>query len=120
MSDLMLIYPIVFSFIALIAIIYLYQKVSQNKSSLYYVLWIVLWFLIIIFAFVPELSNPLAKLFGIARGLDFLVIVAIIFIFYLIFKLYIKMDKIQQDMTAIVREIALKNEIKYDKNNKKE
>lgn len=118
MSDLMLIYTLVFSFIALIAIIYLYQRVSQNKSSLYYILWIILWFIIIIFAFVPDLSNSLAKLFGIARGLDFLVIVAIIFMFYLIFKLYVKIDRIQQDMTAIVREIALKNEIKYDEDKK--
>lgn len=110
----MLVYPVVFSFIALIAIIYLYQRVSQNKSPASYVLWIIVWFLIIVFAFIPELSNPIARVFGIARGLDFLVIVAILFMFYLIFKLYMRVDKFQQEMTALVREIALRNEITYE------
>ncbi|MDO5849368.1 MAG: DUF2304 family protein [Methanobrevibacter sp.] len=106
-----MVYPIVFSFVALIAIIYLYQRIYSNKSPTSYVLWGVIWFLIIIFAFVPEASSNIAKLFGIARGLDFLVIVAIVLMFYLIFKLYMKIDKLQQDMSKIVRAIALNNEI---------
>lgn len=106
----MLVYPIFFSLIALIAILYIYSKVSSKKSSAIYTFWILIWLLIIIFAFMPELSNPIAKIFGIARGLDFLIIVSIILVFYLIFKLYMKVDKMQQDLTALVREIALNNE----------
>lgn len=115
----MMVYPIVFSFIALVAIIYIYQRIYQKKSPSIYVLWGLIWFLIIIFAFVPELSSRIARLFGIARGLDFLVIVAILLMFYLIFKLYMKIDKLQKDMTKIVREIALNNEI-IDKRNDEE
>lgn len=107
----MMVYPIVFSFIALVAIIYIYQRISQKKSSSSYVIWGLIWFFIIVFAFIPELSSHIAKLFGISRGLDFLIIVAILLMFYLIFKLYMKIDKLEQDMTKIVREIALNNEI---------
>lgn len=107
----MMVYPIVFSFVAFIAIIYLYQRVYSKKSPASYILWGLIWLFIILFAFAPELSNPIGRFFGISRGLDFLVIVAIILIFYLIFKLYMKIDKLQQDMTKIVREIALNNEI---------
>lgn len=116
----MLIYPIVFSFIALIAIIFLYQRISSNRSSMSYLLWIFLWLLIIVFAFIPELSSPLANLFGIERGLDFLVIVSIVVMLYLIFKLYIKMDTFQQNLTLLVREIALENEIKYNEEDEEE
>lgn len=107
----MMIYPIVVSFIALIAILYLYQRMSQNNSPSSYVLWGLIWFFIIIFAFVPELSSYISSFFGISRGLDFLVIVGILLSFYLIFKIYMRIDKLQQDMTKIVRELALNNEI---------
>lgn len=113
----MMVYPIVFSFIALIAIIYLYQRISQKKSPMSYLLWGVIWLFVIIFAFVPELSAYLGGFFGISRGLDFLVIVAIILMFYLIFKLYLKIDQLQQDITKIVREIALNNEITQQDDN---
>ncbi len=115
----MMIYPIVFSLIPLIAIIYLYHKISQKKSPGFYILWVIIWLFIIIFAFVPELSGYVASFFGIDRGLDFLLIVAVVLMFYLIFKLYMKIDKLQQDITKIVREIALNNEI-IEKNNDKE
>lgn len=85
-----------------------------------YLLWIILWFFVILFAFIPELSTPLARLFGIERGLDFLVIVSIIFMFYLIFRLYIKIDTFQQNITLLVRELALENEIKYDEEEEEE
>lgn len=116
----MMVYPIVFSFIALVAIIYLYQRISQNKSPMSYILWGIIWFFIIIFAFVPELSSHIAGFFGISRGLDFLVIVATLLMFYLIFKLYMRIDKLQQDMTKIVREIALNNEISEKSDDKKD
>ena len=47
------------------------------------------------------------------------IIVAIIVLFYLVFRLYIKVDKLQEEMTDIVTEIALNNEISAEKDNNK-
>ncbi len=86
---------------------------------MFYLFWILIWLFVVLFAFVPELSIDIANIFGISRGLDFLIIVAIIVLFYLVFRLYIKVDKLQEEMTDIVTEIALNNEISAEKDNNK-
>ncbi|MDO5850284.1 MAG: DUF2304 family protein, partial [Methanobacteriaceae archaeon] len=73
-------YQIAIVIIAFISIIYVYLRVRQNKTappSLF--LWILLWFIIFIFAFVPGITGILASIFGITRGLDFILICGIIF-----------------------------------------
>lgn len=115
----MMIYPIIASLIALIAILYLCYIKLFKKSIMFYLFWILIWLFVVIFAFVPELSIDIANIFGISRGLDFLIIVAIIVLFYLVFRLYIKVDKLQEEMTDIVTEIALNNEISAEKDNNK-
>lgn len=106
-------YQIAIVIIALISIIYVYLRVRQNKTSppsLF--LWIILWFLIFLFAFVPDVTGILASLFGITRGLDFVLICGIIFCLLLCIKLYSKIDDLEQNITKLVRELAIANENK--------
>lgn len=111
----MMIYPIIICLFALLAIFYLASTRYFKKSLAFYIFWFLAWLFIIIFAFVPELSMPIANLFGISRGLDFLLIVAVIIMLYLVFRMYIKMDKLQEELTEIVTKIALENEIVANK-----
>ena len=55
-----------------------------------------------------------ARIFGITRGLDFIIIVALAFIFYLGIRLYYKIDKLEEDVNKIVKEVSLNNEITLD------
>ena len=57
----------------------------------------------------PQTSFVFAKLFGIARGADVIIYLSIPILFYLIFRLYIKIETIEQEITKIVREIAIEN-----------
>ena len=52
-----------------------------------------------------------ANLFGITRGLDFIVIVVFAVMAYIIVRLYYKLDKLENDINKMVKEIALSNEI---------
>ena len=80
------------------------KKVSFNE----FIFWSVLWIGIIAVALVPSVTSPFASLFGIGRGADFVVYLSIIALFYLIFRVYVKAEKIEKNITRLVREISLK------------
>ncbi|RMF55958.1 DUF2304 family protein [Candidatus Woesearchaeota archaeon] len=79
------------------------NDITKNE----FVIWSVIWLLIILVAFVPGITGFFSKLFGVGRGIDFMVYMSIIFLFYMTFRVYIKLEKIEQDITGIVREVAL-------------
>jgi hypothetical protein len=49
------------------------------------------------------------KLFGVGRGIDVLVYLSIIFLFYYIFRQSEKINKLEKQITKLVREIAKEN-----------
>ncbi len=108
----MFIYSIIFPIISLIAIlVFLYRFKSGKNSFSSFLIWTIAWIFVIIFSIYPESSIVFARAFGITRGLDFIIIVALIFIFYLGARLYYKIDNLQDDVNKIVKEVALNNEI---------
>ncbi|AMK15177.1 hypothetical protein SAMN02910297_00923 [Methanobrevibacter olleyae] len=77
-------------------------------------LWVVICLIINFFAFAPKLSDPLAGFFGFGRGLDLLLVVGFAFTVYVLFRLYVKIDEINQNMTDLVRALAIHDEIKLE------
>ena len=111
----MLLYSIIFPIIALIAIAwFLYRYLKCKNSLTSAILWTVLWIFVIIFSIFPETSFIFARLFGITRGLDFLIIVVFVVLFYTVVKLYFRLDETQDQLNTIVKELALQNEITPD------
>ena len=68
--------------------------------------WTVIWILIVGIALLPHTTDFLTKPLGIARGIDLIVYGSIVLLYYLLFRLYIKMEQINQAITKIVRELA--------------
>ncbi len=111
----MLIYSIIFPILAIIAIIVFFLRYKDGKSSLSsFLAWLIIWIFVIIFSIFPNSSVIFARAFGITRGLDFIIIVALVFLFYLGLKLYYKFDKLEDNVNKLVKEVALNNEISLD------
>lgn len=72
------------------------------------------------FAFSPKLSDPLAGFFGFGRGLDLLLVLGYALLVYAIFRLYVKIDELNRNTTELVRELAIRNEIKLEDIDKEE
>ena len=103
--------------IGLIAILIVFERFHNNKISIQtLLLWVVLWILLIIFAIIPDSTAFLANFFGIGRGLDLIIIFGIIGAYYLLFRLYLKLEKIDQNITELVQNVAVEFE-KKEKNN---
>ena len=77
-------------------------------------LWVFFFFFVNFFAFAPKFSDPLAGFFGFGRGLDLLLALGYALLVYAIFRLYVKIDELNRNMTELVRALAIKDEIKLE------
>lgn len=111
----MYLYAFIFPVISIIAIIWFITRYFKGKNSLAtVVLWSLFWIIVSLFAIFPNVSITFARLFGITRGLDFIIILVFVVLFYTVLKLYFIVDKMQNDLNTIVKEVALNNEIHVD------
>jgi hypothetical protein len=68
--------------------------------------WAGVWLLGIIFALFPNTLALLSDIGGFKRGMDLVLVCSIVLMFYLIFRMYVKVDEQDQTITKLVREIA--------------
>ncbi len=72
-----------------------------------FLLWILIWSAVVFVVFLPQTTFVISKWLGIGRGIDFVVYASIVVLFYLVFRIYVKIETIEQDITKIVREMAI-------------
>lgn len=70
--------------------------------------WTVIWVIISGIVWLPNLTDDLAHLVGIGRGADAIVYSSIIILFYSVFRMYVKIEHVDHQLTALVRELALR------------
>jgi len=72
--------------------------------------WIGFWFVVGIIILLPDTTSFMADLVGVGRGADLVVYLSIVLIFYIIFQMTIKIEKIERNITKVVRTVAMKDE----------
>jgi len=65
-----------------------------------------IWASLMLTAFFPDIITRMANLVGIGRGVDVIIYMSIGTLFYMMFRLYIKLEETQQQLTIVVRELA--------------
>jgi hypothetical protein len=89
------------------------QKIkSRALSKRWGTFWLVFWLGGGIIISLPWTTSLLAARLGVTRGVDLVIYVSTIVLFYLIFRLTLKIEKQERQITKLVREIALKDDIK--------
>lgn len=71
-----------------------------------FLFWSALWIAVIVVSFIPGIASFFARGFGIRRGVDIAIYFSVILLFYLQFRLYVKLDKVEHDMTRLIRGLA--------------
>ena len=108
-------YQVLLIILAILTIVFIYHRLRSKKTTpATFAVWIIAWIIILFFAFKPNISDPLAGLFGIGRGVDLLLVLGLIISLYMNFRLYIKFDDYNQEINELVRELAIRNEIEID------
>lgn len=88
------------------AIIRFYSKDLNLKELVF---WSVLWIAMIVLVFLPGKTNFLAKVLGMERGNDAMFFLGIIALFYALYRLYVKSNEQEKEITKLVRALALRN-----------
>jgi hypothetical protein len=82
------------------------------------VLWSLVWIIAAVVILLPETTSFVASLLGVGRGVDLVLYASVVVLFFLIFKLFTSIDRLEKHLTDIVRKDALrdlpKEEMKKD------
>jgi len=106
----MILFQLLFTIFSLFAIITVVRQRKQGLLSHAWTLfWIGFWILADVVVFIPDSITIFANKLGIGRGTDLITYVAFALIFFVLFRLHVKLHEIQRDVTTAVRKDALKS-----------
>lgn len=102
---------------ALFALSRVLLKIKREKTSWKkQIPWLIVWLALILFTLWPATSSYLAALLQVSNGINLLLYISIVVLFYLIYRLYVKIDSLDQTITHLVRELAKRNKSKIQNN----
>lgn len=97
---------LVFVAFAVINIVSRFKKRYLNLNQT--ILWLIVWFGAAFVTIDPDASVFFAQLLGVTRGADLIIYFSLIILFYLLFMVQIKIERIERNITKIVQDRALK------------
>ncbi len=71
------------------------------------VMWLLFWIVATIVALIPDITFRVAHLVGIGRGADLVVYLSLAILFFMVFRLMVKVERINRDITKLTRQLAL-------------
>ncbi|MFA7244570.1 MAG: DUF2304 domain-containing protein [Candidatus Magasanikbacteria bacterium] len=106
---LLLFFKILFVILSILSILTIWNKKEKNllgqKATFF---WILFWITLSIVAFWPNSTQILAEYIGIGRGVDLVIYLSMACLFYLVFKMNLKIEGLKRDLTDVVRKESLK------------
>ncbi len=101
-------FQIIFVAFSLLAIANVWKRKKDAELGLKGAwFWILFWLLADMAVLWPESTTLIANRFGIGRGSDFILYIAIALIFFILFRLHVKIERMNRDITKVVRRDAL-------------
>ncbi len=80
---------------------------ARGLRTLEFLFWTLVWLGTAFIIASPDVTSVLAHQLGIGRGADLIIYASLLLVFYLIFRIHLALDRIEQEVTEIVRAIAL-------------
>jgi len=97
--------------IAVFALFAIARAVSQYKQGrvprTWLAFWVFFWLGAAIVAVLPWTTEVLARVLGVGRGVDAVMYVSLVVLFYLVFRLFVKVEDVERQITKLVRKVAL-------------
>lgn len=105
-----------FVLFALSRVLLRFREGKLSYQSL--VAWCILWTFVFAVVLKPQITTHIAQIVGIGRGADLIIYSSIAVLFYLIFRIYIKLEENERNVSTLIRIIAL-SRVKKPKNKSK-
>lgn len=105
-----MIFQIVLIAFSLFAIVHATRQYRRQKISFHWLaLWSILWLAVILVAIAPQTTDLIAQTVGVQRGADLLVYTAVVVLVYGLYRLYVRMMRVEREITELVRKVAIDN-----------
>lgn len=91
---------------------------DKEIKLLEFITWLLVWLGVLLIVFIPRIMTYIERIIGVKTGTEFFISVALVLLFYLLFRIYVQTEKIEQNLTKVVRKIAI-DEHKKTKKKKK-
>lgn len=99
---------ILFTVIAVLALVRIVRRGSARHLSLpLTVVAVVVWISVLVFTWVPTLLDRVAQLVGVGRGVDTAVYFSVLLLLYLVFRIFVRLEYMEDQLTRLTREDAL-------------
>jgi small membrane protein len=96
---------IVFCLFALWRVIAKFRRQELKPSE--FAMWFIFWLAVGVAFVTPASLTYLANLLGIGRGADLVLYVAVVVVFYLMFRIFVRLEKMEHEITKVVRASSL-------------
>ncbi len=96
-----------FALIAEIGVIAGFRRGRITAKGVFF--WTAVWLLVALVAIWPDSTYIFARWVGITRGADLVLYLGLLAVFFLLFRHTIRMEKIERDLAALVRVLALRD-----------
>ncbi len=91
---------------ALLAVVAMRRRVINSRAGL---VWSFLWLAAAVSIAFPEIPAWVAHFLGIGRGADLVLYLSILFMFTVSFMLFVRYRRLSDNITAIVRQLAIRD-----------
>jgi hypothetical protein len=81
---------------------------QRKIGGMAFLIWLFLWTGFAVVVLFPGTAVVLAHLLGISRGVDLALYLSVILIFFLLFRIYVRLEQVDRQITQIVRAVALR------------
>lgn len=109
---------VLFLLIAFIVLRIIARFRAKEMSGALLISWIVFWTAAAIVVWRPELSTEIAQKMGVGRGADFIIYLALMALFYLFFRLSMRLEKQDRAISKIVQTLAIRQEENWEDQDK--
>lgn len=104
---------IILVFIAVVLFKATRRFLKKEISFWLFSFWAIIWVMIALVDIFPVIIERAAFYLGIGRGVDLVIYTSIIVIFYLLFRVFVRINKIERDISEMIRKIAI-NKMRKD------
>lgn len=106
--------------LAILVMILVILRYRQRRiGALPFFLWLLLWIGAAIVILFPNSTMVVARLLGIGRGADLVLYLGVILILYLLFRMFVRLEYLDREITQIVRTLALREADLIDREEKR-
>lgn len=96
--------------IAIMALHTLAQRSRGKIGTLQLSMWLAIWSAGAVVVALPDFATKLAHRLNIGRGADLVIYVSIPVLFYIVFRLLLRVERLNRDVTDLARALALETQ----------